>query len=196
MSNKPFHLLLASFFILQLSACSITPESASSIDSSTTKNETYKSAISAMKSGKLNDARDLFIEAINIQPNLSDAHVNLAIIFIKNKSFDEAENALNRALKINPNNIYALNQIGFIYRQQGNFSKAKASYLKAIDINSDYAYAHLNLGILYDLYFYDLERAIEQYKIYNELSKKKDKLVEKWIFDLERRHNKSLAKKK
>ena len=119
----------------------------------------------------------------------------LSNIFIKNKSFDEAENALNRALTINPNNIYALNQLGFLYRKQGEFSKAKVSYEKAIDINSDYAYAHLNLGILYDLYLYDLEGAIEQYKIYNKLSKEEDKQVGKWIFDLERRHKKSLSQK-
>lgn len=193
--SKLFYILLTSSFILQLTACSVVPETESSIASNTTRSETYISAVAAMKSGKIRQARDLFVEAINIQPNLSDAYVNLGIIFIKNNSFDEAENSFNQALTINPNNIYALNQIGFLYRQQGEFSKAKASYLKAIDINSNYAYAHLNLGILYDLYLYDLESAIEQYKIYNELSKEKDTLVEKWIFDLERRHNKSVTKK-
>lgn len=195
MLNKTFYFLLASFFILQLNACSVTSDSESYLDSSTTKSGAYTSAVAEMKSGDLHKARNLFIEAINMQPNLSDAYVNLGIIFIQNKSFTEAENSFNQALTINPNNIYALNQIGFLYRQQGDFSKAKASYIKAIDINSNYAYAHLNLGILYDLYLYDLESAIEQYKIYNELSKEKDKLVEKWIFDLERRHNKSVTKK-
>lgn len=100
------------------------------------------------------------------------------------------KNSFNRALEINPNNIYALNQLGFLYRRQGDFSRAKASYEKAIVINSDYAYAHLNLGILYDLYLYDLEKAIEQYQIYKELSKDDEKQIEKWIFELERRHKK------
>lgn len=189
-------MLLISFSLLQLVACSVTQDSLNtSADNNTTKSKTYLAAISAMKSGDLDNARDLFLEVINKQPGLASAHVNIGIIFSKNESYEEAENAFNRALTISPNNIYALNQLGFLYRKQGKFLKAKASYEKAIDINPDYIYAHLNLGILYDIYLYDLERAIKQYKIYNELSTEKDKLVEKWIFDLERRHNKSISNK-
>jgi len=194
MLNKLARSLPALFLTLQLAACSVTPEDTSS-SASPVNNPAYMKAVAAMKAGEINEAQSLFLEIINQQPMLENAHVNVGIIFIKNKSFDEAENAFNRALTINPNNIYALNQLGFLYRKQGEFSKAKASYEKAIDINSDYAYAHLNLGILYDLYLYDLESAIEQYKIYNELSKEEDKQVGKWIFDLERRHKKSLSPK-
>lgn len=190
--------LLAVLLSVLLSACSITPEGSqgtSEKNLSPANYEALSDAISAMKSGDLKNAQSLLLDLINQQPNIANAHVNLGIIFIKNKSFDEAENSLNRALQINPKNIYALNQLGFLYRRQGHFSKAKESYKKAIDINSDYANAHLNLGILYDLYLYDLEKAIEQYKIYKELSKENEKLVEKWIFDLERRYKKSLAQK-
>lgn len=194
MLNKLTRLLLALIFMLQLAACSVTEEGASS-SSNAVKNPVYIEAVAAMKSGNLDEARRLFLEVIEKQPGLANAHVNMGIIFIKNKSFEEAENAFNRALTLNPNNIYALNQLGFLYRKQGDFSKAKTSYEKAIDINSNYAYAHLNLGILYDLYLYNLESAIEQYKIYNELSKEEDKLVEKWIFELERRQKKPLAPK-
>ena len=194
MLNKLAQSLLALLLALQLAACSVTQEDVSSSGSSV-NNQAYMKAVAAMKVGDMDEARSLFLEVINQQPKLANAHVNMGIIFIKNKSFDEAENAFNRALKINPNNIYALNQLGVLYRKQGEFSKAKASYEKAIDINFDYAYAHLNLGILYDLYLYDLESAIEQYKIYNELSKEEDKQIGKWIFDLERRHKKSLIPK-
>lgn len=192
MLNKLFRPLFALFFILQFSACSVTQEDVST-QASTLKNPAYQKAVAAMKSGDLNEARGLFLEAIDKQPRLANAHVNIGIIFIKNKSFDEAEYAFNRALTISPNNIVALNQLGFLYRQQGEFAKAKTSYEKAIDINSNYAYAHLNLGILFDLYLYDLANAIEQYKIYNELTNEKDKQVKNWIFEMERRLKKSLA---
>ena len=194
MLSKLFRPLFTLIFILQLAACSVTQKEVSS-SASAEKNPVYIEAIAAMKSGDLNEARSLFLEVIDKQPGLANAHVNMGIIFIKNKSYEEAENAFNRALAINPNNIYALNQLGFLHRKQGDFSKAKTSYEKAIDINSNYAYAHLNLGILYDLYLYDLESAIEQYKIYNELSKEEDKQIGKWIFELERRQKKPLAPK-
>lgn len=197
MSNKLIRSLFSVFFLLQLVACSVTPDGEKTFESSGSlvKSESYLTAVAAMKSGNLNEARDLFLDVINKQPNLANAHVNIGIIFSKNKSLAEAENAFNRALEIDPKNTYALNQLGFLYRKQGEFSKAKTSYEKAIDINSNYAYAHLNLGILYDIYMYDFKNAIEQYKIYNELLPEKDKLVEKWIFDLERRHNKAVTKK-
>jgi len=194
MLNKLTRPLPALIFMLQLAACSVTQEEASS-SGSAVKNPVYMQAVAAMKSGNQEEARALFLEVIDKHPGLANAHVNIGIIFLNNKSLEEAENAFNRALKINPDNIYTLNQLGFLYRKQGEFSKAKASYEKAIDINSDYAYAHLNLGILYDLYLYDLESAIKQYKIYNELSKEEDKQVGKWIFDLERRYKKSLSPK-
>ena len=195
MLNKSYRFLLMLIFIFQLAACSVTPEGTSSNHSYVIKNENYLEAIAAMKSGEIEKARSLFLDVIKQQPELENAHVNIGIIFIKTNSFEEAENAFNRVLNINKNNIYALNQLGFLYRTQGDFSKAKTSYEKAINVNSDYAYAHLNLGILYDLYLYDLESAIEQYEIYNKLSPEPDKQVEKWIFDLKRRHKKSLAQK-
>ena len=182
---------------LILSACSVTPgsELTDNQELSTASNKNYTEAISEMKSGKLKRAQILLSKVIRQQPNFSNAHVNLGIIYIKMKMFKKAEDSLQLALKINPDNIYALNQLGFLYRVNGEFSKAKDSYEKAISIDSNYVNAHLNLGILYDLYLYDLDNAIEQYKIYTDLSKNKDKKVSKWIFDLERRNKKTLIQR-
>lgn len=182
---------------LILSACSVTSDSGLSnnqeLDAVSNKN--YTEAISEMKSGKLKRAQILLSKVIRQQPNFSNAHINLSIIYIKMKRFKKAETSLQQALKFSPENIYALNQQGFLYRVNGEFSKAKDSYEKAISIDSNYANAHLNLGILYDLYLYDLDKAIEQYKIYTDLSKDKDKKVSKWIFDLERRNKKTLSQR-
>ena len=182
-----------------LPACSVTsPTSNTEGDSGLIKAEhkaAFTQAVSAMQAGESKKAQDLLINLINEQPNISNAHVNLGIIFIKNKSLNEAENAFIHALKINPENIYALNQLGILYRQQGNFSESKSAYEKAINIESEYAFAHLNLGILYDLYLYDFPKAIEHYKKYQEITDDKNKQVNKWIVDLERRHKKSLTLK-
>ena len=184
-------------FTLFIAACSVTPDGTHTGNKtlSPESNKLYVEAISKMKSGNSKQAQLILTKIIRQQPDFSNAHVNLAILYIKMKRFKKADTSLKQALKISPNNIYALNQLGFLYRRNGDFAKAKENYEKAININSEYAYAHLNLGILYDLYLYDLENAIEQYKIYNKLSKDEDKQVSKWIFDLERRHKKSLSQK-
>lgn len=187
---RVFAILAVTFLF---SACSTAPENSAS-NLSSVSNKSYVEAIAAMKAGKTNKAQTLLQELLTQQPNFSKAHLNLGIVFIKKNLLDDAEKSLQSAIKLEPNNIYAFNQLGFLYRKKGEFSKAKESYETAIEINSGYAYAHLNLGILYDLYLYDLENAITQYKIYMELSKE-DKKVAKWIFDLERRHKKALGKR-
>jgi len=177
-----------------ISACSVVTQD-SAVPSDSTSNPLLAEAVSAMKSGEIDKAQKLLIRAITQDPQLASAHINLAITLITQKSYGEAERSLKSALKVSPNNIIALNQLGYLYRTTGKFSLAEKNYLKAIDINYEYANAHLNLGILYDLYMYDLGRALKHYKIYKKLSKSEDKQVEKWIFDLERRHKKSLAQK-
>jgi len=200
MLNKQIltRLLLITFTPLFLTACSGMQQTSDNESNTGIKKEyssTYIDAISAMKNGESEQAQTLLQDVINKQPDFSNAHVNLGIIFLNNNSLNEAENSFQHALRTNPGNIYALNQLGILYRKQGKFSAAKSSYEKAIDINSDYAFAHLNLGILYDLYLYDFPSAIEQYKKYQDLTKDKNKQVGKWIVDLERRQNKQPAKK-
>ncbi|MFK5914067.1 MAG: tetratricopeptide repeat protein [Woeseiaceae bacterium] len=155
----------------------------------------YNDAVSSMKQKKYKKALALFRDVIHAQPNSSNAHTNMGIIFTAQKSLNEAENAFNHALRIKPNNVYALNQLGILYRQLGQFAKAKESYLKAISVDSSYAKAHLNLGILYDLYLYDLPKAANEFKTYLELKGTKDKKISNWILDIERRYKKSQAKK-
>ena len=60
-------------------------------------------------------------------------------------------------------------------------------YLQAIKHKSDYAIAYLNLGILYDLYLQELNDALDHYKQYQTMTNNNDKLVDKWIIDLEHR---------
>ena len=198
MLNKtPAHLFSIILALLFISACSVTQQGAGGDYGSKepVHSTAYKNALSAMKNSEFKKAQSLLQDVINQQPNSSNAHVNLGIVHLKKNSLSEAENSFNHALRVNPNNVYALNQLGILYRQLGNFSAAKSYYEKAIDINSDYANAHLNLGVLYDLYLYDFPNAIEQYKIYQSLTKNKNKQVEKWIIDLERRLKKSLESK-
>ena len=198
MLNKiPAHLFSITLALLFVSACSVTQQgSEQNYKSKRPVHSTaYKNALSAIKNSELKQAQSLLQEVINKQPNFSNAYVNLGIVYLKNNSLSQAENSFNHALRINPKNIFALNQLGILHRQQGDFSAAKSYYIKAIDTKSDYANAHLNLGILYDLYFYDFPNAIEQYKIYQTLTKDKNKQVEKWIIDLERRLKKSLESK-
>lgn len=185
--------MLLLIFAAALSGCASAPEP--KLDAVATKTDPvaqadFDTAIAELKSGNTQKAKKLLQQLATNHPDLAGVHVNLGILYLKDNILDKAETEFNAALKLNPRNVSALNHLGIIYRQQGKFDDAKNLYIKAIDIDPDYAYAHLNLGILYDLYLYDLSKALLHYKKYKELSKGDEK-VEKWIVDLERRQKKT-----
>ena len=188
---------MLSIFLVALSACSNLPEKVQPTDvplNAETK-KIYQDAVSNIKSGNTKQAQLLLAKVIQQQPGFAGAHINLGILYLKMEMNKKAEIAFQKALSLEPRNKYALNQQAYLYRINGEFNKAKNNYQQAIDIDPGYANAYLNLGILYDLYLYDLGKAIEQYKKYDDLTKGSNKQVNKWIFDLERRYKQALSQK-
>lgn len=176
---------------LAVSACGYMPGKSSSTEDRKTISlkapENYSSAVAAAKSGKTSKAIKLLTEITMKNPDFSPAYTNLGLQYLQKKKNASAEDALKKAVKLNPDDAIAYNHLGILLRMKGNFSDAKNMYQQAIKSNSDYANAHLNLGILLDMYLYDLSDALKHYKYYQSLTNNSDKLVGKWIIDLERR---------
>jgi tetratricopeptide (TPR) repeat protein len=149
--------------------------------------QNYDKAIAAAKNGKTADAIKLLSEVTKSYPDFSPAYTNLGLQYLKNKKQDNAEKNLRTAISLNPQDAIAYNHLGIILRHRGKFNDAKDMYNSAIKSKDDYANAHLNLGILYDMYLYELPQALRHYKSYQTITKNSDKLVSKWIIDLERR---------
>ena len=147
----------------------------------------YDSAIAAMKSGNIAQAKNILSILTQKYPDLSGPHVNLGIIHFRADEIDKAEEAFQQALKINPDSAVSLNHLGIINRGKGKFKEAKSNYERALEISPNYAYAHLNYGILLDLYMGELNEALEHYQKFQELAPGQDKEVKNWIVDLERR---------
>ncbi len=147
----------------------------------------YDSAIAAMKSGNIAQAKNILSNLTQKYPNLSGPHVNLGIIYFRADEIDKAEESFNQALKINPDSAVSLNHLGIINRGKGKFAEAKSNYQKALEIAPNYAYAHLNYAILLDLYLGELDEALDHYQKFQELAPGQDKEVKNWIVDLERR---------
>ncbi|HEY9051675.1 MAG TPA: tetratricopeptide repeat protein [Gammaproteobacteria bacterium] len=149
--------------------------------------QNYEHAISAIKTGKTKEAEKLFTDITETNPGFSNAHTNLGLLYLNNKQIDKAEDSLRKAISLNPEDSVAYNHLGIVLREKGKFTESKAMYLQAIKHNSEYAIAYLNLGILYDLYLQELNDALVQYKQYQSMTNNNDKLVDKWIIDLEHR---------
>lgn len=149
--------------------------------------QVYDEALKSMRSGNNDKAKDLLLQLSKSYPTLSGPFTNLGLIYFREGKIEEAESAFQQAIKVNPKSAVSYNHLGIINRNKGNFQEAKQDYEKALKINDGYAYAHLNLGILYDLYLGDLQKALDHYNQFQNLSPQKDKEVEKWIADLQRR---------
>ncbi len=144
----------------------------------------YKQALTLMANQEWRKAELLFDEIIVIQPQLSGAYVNKALISIEQKNLSGAKSQLDKALAVNVMNPYAYQMKGRVARLSGDFELAEQSYLKALDIWPEYPEAQVNLAILLELYRGRLLDARKYYSLYLELQAD-DQQVQRWLAGVE-----------
>ena len=98
--------------------------------------------------GRLKDAELLYRKAIEIKPDLAEAHSNLGFILQNLGRLKDAELSYRKAIEIKPDLAEAHSNLGLILKNQGNLHGAELSCRKAIEIKPDYAEAYSNLGII------------------------------------------------
>ncbi|MCP4334965.1 MAG: tetratricopeptide repeat protein [Gammaproteobacteria bacterium] len=149
--------------------------------------QTYETAISALKSGDTEGALVLLTRLSREAPDKPRLFTNLGLAYFNLQQADLAEQAFQQAVTRDPDDAVAYNHLGILQRHNGHFQEALVQYQRAIEIDDSYAPAYLNLGILFDLYLQDLEKALQQYQKYQVLSSEDNPLVSGWIVDIERR---------
>ena len=145
-----------------------------------------------MRQGNATDAELEFKQLTAGYPQLTGAHINLAILQRKANKLEDAEATLKTATEKNPASALAWSELGLTQRMRGEFPAAAASYEKAIAADANYAPAHRNYGVLLDLYLGDPERALTELERYKELTGE-DKPVSGWIAELRQRTGKPAA---
>ncbi len=186
---KPFIMGLACLVLAACTGSGPTRSEESSLQASNDPRLTaeFNRAVSILQSGNEQLAFKLFSDITKKYPDSSGAHVNIGLAYLKSNKLKEAETAFNNAIGINSKNAVAYNGLGVVLRKQGKFKEAETAYLTALSINAKYANAHLNIGILQDIYFDSPDKALTHYQEYMKHAANKDKMVEKWIIDVQRR---------
>jgi tetratricopeptide (TPR) repeat protein len=85
--------------------------------------------------------------ALEIDPTLVPALINLANIHYASDQLIEAMALCDRALRLDPDVFEGHFNLGNIYHDLGRFADAEACYLKALALNPGYAEAHLYLAV-------------------------------------------------
>ena len=91
------------------------------------------------------------IKVIEINPNISEAHNNLGLIYMQMKKIEEAKTCFEKAIQVNPNHADPCNNLALVFMNSGEMANAEKFYKKAIEINSKNFQAINNLGVLYKI---------------------------------------------
>ncbi len=95
-------------------------------------------------------ARESVNRALQLDPDLSRAHMSLALIqFLIDHNWTEAEKSLERAIALNPNNADAYHRYAYFLMQLGRFDESLQKAEKACELNPLSSIVQNNIGMTY-----------------------------------------------
>lgn len=112
--------------------------------------EYLKVGVEAEEAGRIPEAIDHHLRALQLDPTLHPAHVNLVLLYATNGEPDSAKFHYEKALALNPNSATLHYYYGMFAFDGGNYNQAAASFERALEINPDYAFANHDLGQLHE----------------------------------------------
>lgn len=98
--------------------------------------------------GRAEPAEAEFRKAIELQPELAEAHTNLGALLQVGGRLDAAEACYREAIAADPAFFAAHNNLGTLLRSQGRLDEAREIARRAVDLDPGSAKAHNNLGII------------------------------------------------
>jgi tetratricopeptide (TPR) repeat protein len=108
----------------------------------------YQSALDLELAGRGDEARDAYEEALQRDPKLVSARINLGRLLHAANRVAEAEALYRAALEQDPRNALAAFNLGVALEDQGQTEAAVEVYRRALAIDDAYADAHFNLSRL------------------------------------------------
>tara|TARA_R110001583_G_scaffold31776_1_gene108315 strand:- start:17730 stop:19772 length:2043 start_codon:yes stop_codon:yes gene_type:complete len=91
-------------------------------------------------------AEQSFRKAVELAPEITQAHANLGVLLYQQERHQAALEAFANAIKTNPKYAEGYNSIGGIYHKLGKLDTAEKYFVGAIQANKNYAEAYYNLG--------------------------------------------------
>jgi len=99
------------------------------------------------ENGNYDKAIEYHQKAIDINPELYEAHFNMGLSFSNKGLYNEAIKCFQKAIEIKPDFDLAYGNMANIYYKKGNIDKAIECYQKAINIYSDNTKVMMGKGI-------------------------------------------------
>jgi tetratricopeptide (TPR) repeat protein len=96
-----------------------------------------------------NEARLNYEKALELEPALNPARVNLAMLLAESDEGDSAKVLLREAIEMDPDDAKAYTDLGVVYYTEMDVDSAVKSFTKALEIDPDNLEAHYNLGLAF-----------------------------------------------
>ncbi|BCL60564.1 hypothetical protein DGMP_12570 [Desulfomarina profundi] len=106
----------------------------------------FNRGIDFLQEKRYDQAKNQFINALNIQHDFADAWNNLGVVFQQLGNYREAESCLTRALQYRPEYTDAIFNLANTHKIQHNLEPAEKYYRQVISLQPDYHLALYNLG--------------------------------------------------
>ena len=94
------------------------------------------------------EARQAYVQALALDPNLADAHLNLGRLEHESGDLVSAEARYREAVRCAPEDATCYFNLAVLLEDSGRPDEAIQSYMKAIAHDADAADAHYNVGLL------------------------------------------------
>ena len=108
-----------------------------------------KKAKTLLSKGRLDDARIVFENILDVEPNHYKTIVNIGAIYLSLDKLINAEEKFKRAISIKPEFEIAHYNLGITQKKLNRLNDARKSFEKAISLKKNYVEAHTNLGTIY-----------------------------------------------
>ena len=96
------------------------------------------------------EARHAYQHALELDPTLADAHVNLGRLYHQANQTAEAEAHYRAAAQHAPDDAIVHFNLAVLLEEVGRASEAIQAYQSALEADPNFADAHYNLGLLFD----------------------------------------------
>lgn len=96
--------------------------------------------------GRLDEAAASFRNALKLQPDAIDVHLNLANTLREQGKLDESVECFRNTIRLKPDYAEVYNNLGGVLREQGDLDGAIENFRKALELKPDLAETHNNLG--------------------------------------------------
>ena len=112
----------------------------------TTIPEALALAVSHHQGGRLEAARQIYLQILQAEPNHADALHLLGVIAHQVGQHETAVELIGKAIRVQPNAAFFHNNLGEAYQALRKLPEAVTCYRRALELMPDYAGTHNNLG--------------------------------------------------